>query len=162
MQSILEFLDRHAVDPHIFFSLPSARAELGRVELFWERKRATDRWRLRSQDKLHTEYCDYVALPATLGRWGVSAFDVEHQLKTVALTQVFFAQSLLEDATRVFGAGQIAQATAEHRQFLDSLKKVVTSLVRRPLQAVAGEGTGGGRSKARLSLVPSESHAEIG
>ncbi len=161
VQAILHFLDRHAVDPHIFFTIPEHSMRT-RVELFWERKRTTKPWRLRSEDKERVEYCDYRELPEVLRRWGVSTAEVERHLRTVALTQVFFAQSLLEDATRVFGQREIDTATAEHREFLESLKQIVSSLVRKPLRAVSGQGVGGGRSQARLSLVAGGPQAKIG
>jgi hypothetical protein len=153
MQTIIDFIDRYAIDPHIYV-VASTRSGHQRFELFWDRE-ATEHWRLRVLGQADWERCPSARLIQKLREIELDMAAVEQQLRTVAMTQVVFAETLSAEAREVFGAESVRRALVEHASFLADLRRMVLSFTGRALRPIRGGGESSETRSGHLSVVPS-------
>jgi hypothetical protein len=152
MQTILDFIDRYAIDPHIYV-VASTRDSQARFEMFWDRE-ATDHWRIRVFGSTDWERCSSARFIVRLMELDLDLAAVEQQLRTVALTQVVFAETLTAEAKEVFGADSIRRALLDHAAFLNDLRGIVARFTRRTLRPIPGGGELSETRSGHLSVVP--------
>jgi hypothetical protein len=153
MQPILDFLDRYAIDPHVYV-VAHGPDLADRYELFWDRD-ATVHWRLRAFGASEWEHCSSARLIARLNELGIDIVSVEQQVRGIVLMQVVFADTLLTEARDVFGEHGVRQALRDHADFLSDLRHTVLSLTRGTLRPVLGGGEGSPVREGHLSIVQS-------
>lgn len=152
MQHLIDFIDRYAIDPQIYIIAPH-RQSAQRFELYWEREKAPMRWRVRLiGDATWTRTTSPMLLPV-LEQRGADIQRVEAQLRSIALTQVVFAETLTKEARRLFGPHCVEQAVEDHHAFLDEIQAVVGRFARGRLRALAGGGQASDAKAGHLSLV---------
>jgi hypothetical protein len=160
MQPILDFIDRYAIDPHIYVvaTQPSGG---GRFELFWDRE-TTEHWRIRPFGTTEWRRHSSAQLISALRSLDVDLDTVERQLRTVALTQVVFAETLTAEAREVFGAESVQRALIDHAAFLEDLRRIVMSFTRNTLRPIPGGGEASASRSGHLSVVPPATSSRAG
>lgn len=152
MQHYIDFIDRYAIDPQIYIVAPHQNARQ-RFELYWEREKGPQRWRLRLIGEQDWTRLSSSTLRSVLEQRGADIPRVEAQVRAIALTQVVFAETLAAEARRLFGARCVEQAVEDHHAFLNEIQAVVGHFARGRLKALAGGGESSGNRAGHLFLV---------
>lgn len=155
MQSVLDFIDRYAIDPQIYIVAPHADGKQ-RFELYWERDKSPTRWRFRLIGNGEWIRLSTPMLATVLRQKGADMERLEFQLRSIALTQVVFAETLTEEARRLFGSRCVDQAVEDHHVFLEQIQSAVGRFARRRLTALPGGGQGSKKRAGQLFLVADE------
>ncbi len=156
MKALIEFIDRYTIDPHIYIVVPRQRHP-GRYEIFWDREHQPNRWRLRLVGEVNWERVSSERLIDTLLDKDIDVERVDYQLRSVALSQVVFAEALTQEARCLFGVETVARAVADHNAFLEELKQIVNRYARGTLRPIAGGGERSGARGGHLTLVAERS-----
>lgn len=152
MKTLVEFIDRYTIDPHIYV-VARRVVDDQRYEIFWDREEQPHRWRLSPLGEGSWECVSSERIVDTLHELGVDVERVEYQLRSVVLAQVVFAETLTREARELFGSEAISRAIVDHHAFLEELKRLVHRYARGTLRPIEG---GGERSTIRgghLTLV---------
>lgn len=151
MQALIEFIDRYAIDPHVYVVAPRV-GQSGRYEIFWDREGYPTRWRLRLLGTTPWLRASSEAIVSVLSDCGLDLERVEYQLRSVAMAQVVFAEALTNEARSLFGTDTVARAVEDHHAFLDELKLLVAKYAR-GLTPLTGGGEGSALKRGHLSVV---------
>ena len=152
MKELIEFIDRYAIDPHVYVVAPRVR-QAGRYEIFWDRDGGATRWRFRLVGTSLWDRAASDSVVAALVERGVDVERVEYQLRSVAMAQVVFAESLIQEARVLFGSATVERAVEDHHAFLNELKLLVTKYARVGLKSLTGGGERSGAKNGHLSVV---------
>lgn len=151
MEALIEFIDRYAIDPHVYMVAPRV-GQSGRYEIFWDRDGTPTRWRLRLLGTTVWRRASSDAIISVLTECGVDLERVEYQLRSVAMAQVVYAEALTNEARTLFGKDTVARAVEDHQAFLDELKLLVAKYAR-GLTPLTGGGEGSATKTGHLSVV---------
>ena len=156
MKPIIEFIERFGVDPQVYLVCDCVDKS-GRCEVFGQRDGARNRWRLRRADGLERHAENAQDLLDAIEELGVDSRSVRRQFHTIAMMQIVFAKSMLDEAMSVFGAADLDNAVFEHERFVVDLQRLVSELTGPTLSVVTGGSPSGDGKRAvhksGLSLV---------
>jgi hypothetical protein len=154
LKALIEFIDRYAIDPHVYIVAPRV-GQTERYEIFWDRDGNPTRWRLRLIGTTSWIRAASDSIVKVLEQCGVDLDRVEYQLRSVAMAQVVFAEALSTEARCLFGSETVERAVEDHQAFLNELKSLVTKYARGGLKPLTGGGEGSGVKRGHLSVVAS-------
>lgn len=126
MRELLKFVDFACIDSQLYWRTPSQDGKI-LFEVQW-RKDHPSPWRFRQVGDLFWKLCETDHLLEAFAHAQVDLEGFERKLQHTVLQQIAFADKIVEDGKRIFGADNVQNAIAENHRFMNQLQEAIARL----------------------------------
>ena len=154
MQHLLDFIQEHTLEDHLYFV---AQSPAGELELLWKRAQHDGHWQLRhKRSDGPWELVPQGKLIASLASRDVDMEGVKQELHSLLAVQIAFADMVLRDANQQLGTQLVQRFVRGQQGFIADLRAAierVTERARPSMVVVQGGGAQTASRNGHLSII---------
>jgi hypothetical protein len=126
LSGVLNFIDQICLEDEFYCVIESLNAK-SKFELQWQRKNATQPWRVRSFGSSNWHHIKTIDLPDLLMNESIDSEKFYHELSSFLLTQAVYARTLVKGVDDIYGKERVDEAEKATQLFIEKIKAMAVS-----------------------------------